>query len=100
MNDCPSCGHAVKVVRGTTQYYEPVGCLQLVDDHQVCDQQRAETVRLGNQLAAALGWWFEGDVEVLGQSVSPNDLAVTALDAWRAHVERQPGKPAEPERAT
>lgn len=37
MPDCPSCGHAVKVVGDTTQHYEPVGCLQVVDDHEVCN---------------------------------------------------------------
>ena len=36
--NCPMCGHAVKVVGRTTQHYEPVGCLRLEDDHQVCDQ--------------------------------------------------------------
>ncbi len=41
MSECPMCGHAVKVVGDTTRHYEPVGCFQIVDDHQVCDEQIA-----------------------------------------------------------
>lgn len=45
LRDCPTCGHAVQVAGDTTQHYEPVGCLQLVDDHELCDRH-AESLAL------------------------------------------------------
>lgn len=52
---CSLCGHAVKVVGDTTQHYEPVGCLQLVDDHQLCEQE-SERLRAALTLACRDGW--------------------------------------------
>lgn len=36
---CPTCGHAVRVADGTTRHFEPTGCFQLVDDHELCDRE-------------------------------------------------------------
>lgn len=45
MADCPTCGHAVTVDdHGTHQHYRPIGCFQVVDDHEVCDKQQARLV--------------------------------------------------------
>ena len=63
---CPTCGHAVKVVGKTTQHYEPTGCLQLEDDHELCEQEasalRAVIERVMTQhwdLAACTCWVCE-----------------------------------------
>lgn len=60
--DCPTCGHRVIVKGDTTQHYEPIGCLQLVDDHELCER---ETATLRETLYAArteLDRWGHGDM--------------------------------------
>ena len=59
--NCPTCGHAVKVVGDTTQHYEPTGCLQLEDDHELCDEMIARLREVLQATRDELNNWGHGD---------------------------------------
>lgn len=59
--NCPTCGHAVKVVGDVTQHYEPTGCLRVEDDHQVCDQQIGRLRATLQAVRDELNRWGFGD---------------------------------------
>jgi hypothetical protein len=51
--DCPTCGHRVAVIGDTTRHYEPVGCLQIVDDHELCEREIDQLRRIIRNLHPA-----------------------------------------------
>lgn len=79
MPDCPTCGHAVKVVGDTTQHYEPVGCYQLVDDHQVCEQQLTRVRAVLQATRDELVTWGWGDMHYGPQGQEQRVVDAVAL---------------------
>jgi hypothetical protein len=105
--DCPTCGHAVDAL------CQPVGCLQLVDDHQVCDEQLVDAYAVLRRIRAGWlphrlssgGWWWGRPVRDEGyrlwsEGTVPSmsvvePMAPTEVAAWQASLH-----PKAPEAAT